>query len=72
MKDRQFVVAQTSCGNNIFDINVVSEYVRMEYHVSDTVERLRRESPGSNSIANYYIMNKKSYEENKEFLPAHP
>lgn len=28
----------------------------MEYHVSDTVEKLRREFPVSNSIANYNIM----------------
>ena len=29
---------------------------KKEYHVFDTVERLRRESPVPNSIANYHII----------------
>lgn len=35
---------------------VASAYVRIEYHVFDAVKRLRRESPATNSIANYNII----------------
>lgn len=50
-----------SGNRHVFDPVAKSEYVRMEYHVSDAVEKLRREFPASDSIANYNIIENETW-----------